>query len=554
MTWRLIAAAGVLACALQALVSIASFPSSPAADTDYWRPTLHYTPTQNWINDPNGLIYDNRTRQWHLFAQYNPYSSAGSNNQSWAHAVSTDLIHWQQLPVAILVEDGIEIWSGSAVLDHNSSGLCTVPGQPCLVAVYCGHHVSTGVQDINVASSTNAALTAYRKYPGNPVIDVHSTAFRDPAAFFFSTNQRTATPHSPNAAGHWLVVITHSDVHRLEVWQSPDLLSWKLASAFVTGTEGNWDCPSLFPLMLEGTTEQWWVMGGSYSGTPGGYWVGTFDGTTFDSSTGTAWRLIDYGQDSYAWITYNDAPRGRRVMLSWLSKWDYASSTPTSPWRGAATIPRDLTLHRHHTANGSTVFLIHANPSPELYANRRKRYTLPEAVLLRPNATRSVVRDVMGFAGGSVYEVLAVVNATCAQPPCTIEFLLRVDAVTGQAMRLGLTLGGPGQAISHFMDRSNSGVQSVGDPYNAVWRPTLPAVGATTDRSLPIQVRLLLDGSCLEMFLQDGLVAASYQFFPLPARPNFGLEVNVTRGEFTLSAMDIWSYETPSGKTRAMYD
>ena len=64
--------------------------------------------------------------------------------------------------------DGVNIWSGSAVLDHNSSGLCTVPGQPCMVCVYCGQSPATGLQNINIASSTDAAITTFRKYPRNP--------------------------------------------------------------------------------------------------------------------------------------------------------------------------------------------------------------------------------------------------------------------------------------------------------------------------------------------------------------------------------------------------
>ena len=133
----------------------------------------------------NGLIYDNRTQLWHLFTQYNPNSESGSSNQSWAHAVSTDLITWQQYPIAILVSNHTEIWSGSAVLDYNTSGLCTVADQPCMVAVYCSHAQLTGGQSISIAVSTDDDYRApFRQYAGNPVIDVGSSAFRDPAAFW----------------------------------------------------------------------------------------------------------------------------------------------------------------------------------------------------------------------------------------------------------------------------------------------------------------------------------------------------------------------------------
>ena len=438
--------------------------------------------------------------------------------------------------------DGVEIWSGSAVLDFNSSGLCTVPHQPCLIALYCGHHVATGIQDINLAHSTDAALTIYAKYPHNPVIDVRSTNFRDPSAFWYSTTHRTRGPHSAQAEGHWLVVITHSDVHQMEIWRSDNLLAWKRASAFTTGTEGNWDCPDLFPLTLDATGESYWVMSGSYSGTPGGYWVGHFDGTTFTSLTGTHWTLIDYGVDSYAWITYNNAPADRRVMVSWMSAWAYSGSTPTSPWRGAATIPRELSLHSHRTSAGDEVLLIHSVPSPELYTHRAKRYHLSSPHLLQPHSPTSLVRDVLGFAGGRVYEVMATLNCSrCADPPCTVEFGIRVDSSTGQALRLGFTFTGEDQPFVHYMNRSYSGVQSIDDPYNVLWSPALPQVQSMMG-SNALCVQLLVDLSSVEVFVQGGLVAATYQFFPLPGRPNLGLDVNVTRGEWTVREMDIWTY------------
>ena len=348
-------------------------------------------------------------------------------------------------------------------------------------------------------------------------------------------------------SGYWIVVITHSDVHKMELWQSPNLTDWTHLSDFVTGTEGNWDCPDMYPMQLQGSTDTYWILSASFSGTPGGYWVGRFDGREF-SSLYSFWSLIDYGQDSYASISYNDAPDGRRVMISWLSNWNYASDVPTQPWRGTASLPRDLTLHAHQTANGSSVIYIHAQPSPELFAYRKQHYGLPAAqhpIPVTAASKQSIVRDLLNFPGGTVYEIYAVLSSQCMTPPCSCVFHLRLDRVTGQSFQLGLRITDRDAAFSHFMNRTHSGRQDIGDPYNAYWEPPLPAVTETMDRSLPIDIRIVLDVSCVEVFIQGGLVAAGYQFFPLPFRNNWDLEYEVTEGEWTVQSMDIWTYDEP---------
>ena len=530
--------------------SFFSSPPSAPTPTEYWRPVLRYTPASNWINDPNGLIYDADNKQWHLFAQYNPNSEDGSSNQSWAHAVSSDLVQWTRLPVSIMYDVPLEIWSGSAVLDHNSSGLCTVQGQPCLVAVWAGHDQNTGRQNINVAASTDPApfKAPFMRYKGNPVIDIGSSAFRDPAAFWYSTSTGAASKGrvDSEADGYWVVVITHSEVNRMEIWRSDDLLHWKNVSAMHTTDEGNWDCPSLSPMTVRSTGDHYWMMAGSYSGTPGGYWIGQFDGTTFTKLT-PQWQLIDYGVDSYAWITYNSAPNDRRVMVAWEMAWQYSGSIPTAPWRGAASFPRELTLHQHKLSNGSTALIVHGLPVVELNAYRAKSFRLPHPVTASPTPGKAprIVRDMVGFAGGRVYEVEMTINSTCATPPCACQFLIRLDESTQQAMRVGLMIEDAKRPFTHFMNRSHSGVQTIGDPYNAFWAPPLPEVVETMDRAIAIEVRLLVDMSTVEVFFQGGLVAASYQFFPMENVTNEVLELEVLSGEWTISRMEVFTFKAP---------
>jgi sucrose-6-phosphate hydrolase SacC (GH32 family) len=127
-------------------------PQTAAVSAAVWQPQLHFHASPNWINDPNGPIFLNG--QYHLFFQLNP-SGDQWVHMSWGHAVSADLIHWKQLPLAIPEEDGVAIFSGSTVEDRdNTSGLCGDPGQKtpgCLIAIYTG--ASTDLQNQNLAFS-----------------------------------------------------------------------------------------------------------------------------------------------------------------------------------------------------------------------------------------------------------------------------------------------------------------------------------------------------------------------------------------------------------------
>src|SRR5436305_8889508 len=101
-----------------------------------YRPQFHFSPRQHWTNDPNGLVWFDG--EYHLFYQYNPVGDTWGH-MSWGHAVSRDLVHWEELPVALAEENGVMIFTGSTVIDeHNTSGFCDA-GKPCMDAVYTGH-------------------------------------------------------------------------------------------------------------------------------------------------------------------------------------------------------------------------------------------------------------------------------------------------------------------------------------------------------------------------------------------------------------------------------
>ncbi len=327
-------------------------PIPPAYDQPY-RPQFHFSPRENWTNDPNGLVYFEG--EYHLFFQYNPFGDEWGH-MSWGHAVSRDLLHWEQLPVAIPESDGIMIFTGSTVIDErNTSGFCK-DGKPCMVAVYTGHTPEhqghPALQTQNLAYSNDRGRT-WTKYAGNPVLNLHMSDFRDPKVFWSKQSNQ------------WVMAVSLPNDHKIRFYGSGNLKQWKMLSEFgpAGATAGQWECPELFELPIEGEPRQSrWVLkvgvnpGALQGGSGEQYFVGRFDGTRFvndNPSSLTLWT--DYGKDCYCALTFNHLPAGRPpVMIGWMNNWQYAAKLPTSPWRGQMTIPRSLSLRR--TSEGIRLF------------------------------------------------------------------------------------------------------------------------------------------------------------------------------------------------------
>jgi fructan beta-fructosidase len=143
-----------------------------------FRPQFHFTPERNWMNDPNGMVYHDG--EYHLFYQHNPFGDKWGH-MSWGHALSSDLVHWKHLPVALAEQGDLRIYSGSAVVDSaNTSGFGTE--DPPLVAIYTGHREESStnqrVEDQRLAYSTDRGRT-WTHYSGNPILDLGLPDFRD---------------------------------------------------------------------------------------------------------------------------------------------------------------------------------------------------------------------------------------------------------------------------------------------------------------------------------------------------------------------------------------
>ncbi len=398
-----------------------------------YRGTYHFSPADHWMNDPNGMVFFEG--EYHLFFQHHPFGDKWGP-MHWGHAVSRDLVNWEELPIALEPDEIGTIFSGSAVVDRdNTTGF--FPDGPGLVAIFTHHLEQPGVptvQSQSLAYSRDGGRT-WTKYAGNPVLTSEDKPdFRDPKVFWHEASRK------------WIMILACGQ--EVALYHSEDLKSWTPGSTFGEGIgshDGVWECPDLFELAIDGDPSRGkWVMlvsiGDGGIGTEGSrtqYFTGDFDGATFvPDEASREIRWLDHGRDNYAGVSWSDVPDedGRRLVLGWMSNWRYANHTPTEGWRGAMTIPRELTLE---TIGG--VERLMQRPARELDAARvpvLKRTDLSLAELneaLRALRSDSFELDVRAEAGRS------------------FEFRLREGG--GCVTRVGIDA----QAGELFIDRRESG-------------------------------------------------------------------------------------------------
>ena len=289
------------------------------------RPQFHFSSRRGWNNDPNGLIY--YEGEYHLFYQHNPYEREWEN-MHWGHAVSKDLIHWEELPTALFPDKLGTMFSGSTVIDYDNTAGFNKGNIPAMVAIYTADNPEKQIQCI--AYSLDKGRT-WTKYANNPVIDSkakwNSKDTRDPKVFWYKPGN------------HWVLVLNERDGH--SIYTSKNLKEW----SFESHVTGFWECPELFELPVDGNMNNTkWVMYGA-SGT---YMTGKFDGKTFTPEAGKYYYTTG---TIYAAQTFNNIPDtdGRRIQIGWGRV-----SHQGMPFNGMMLLPTELTLRT--TKDGIRLF------------------------------------------------------------------------------------------------------------------------------------------------------------------------------------------------------
>ena len=493
---------------------LAALSAAPAvvpvtARAEAFRPSYHFAPARNWMNDPNGMVYFEG--EYHLFYQYNPHGDRWGH-MSWGHAVSRDLVTWEELPVAI-PETDVMAFSGSAVIDwDNTSGLGR-GGRPPMVAVYTGHDPKGKNQSQYLAYSNDKGRTwaVHGK-----VLDIGSAEFRDPKVFW----------HAPTK--QWVMLAVMAVENKLAIYTSSDLKTWTHASDFgpAGGRGKNWECPDLFELPVEGGKpgEKRWVLGinlgdNAVNGGSGGqYFVGDFDGRRFtpDLTWTDEPQWTDWGADFYAAVSWNDLPKSdpRRIWIGWANNWRYANLIPTYPSRGLMTLPRTVTLRR--TPEG---YRIAQAPVREVEALRRDHQTAKDVVLgAEPRA--------LPIKGGAVELILDLDTGTSEQ--------VQVAITDGQGYQ---TLIGVTAATNEvFIDRTRSG------PHFSETFPERHIAPVDLSKG-KVRLRAFVDQSIIELYVNDGTRTITDRFFRGGGELTWS--ASARGGTATIRALDSWTIADP---------
>ena len=476
---------------------------------EQFRPQFHFSPAVNWMNDPNGMVYYDG--EYHLFYQHNP-EGIRWGHMSWGHAISTDLVHWTHMPLALPETDSTMAFSGSAVVDwQNTSGFSTSE-KPPLVAIYTAHYPNQRKQAQYIAYSNDRGRT-WTPYENNPVLDIGMADFRDPKVFWYAPEEK------------WVMVIALSLERKLHFYASRDLKKWDFLSSFgpAGNADGIWECPDLFELDIENEPDMSrWVLEvdqGSEAiagGSGGQYFVGHFDGTTFTAEHSDT-RWVDYGKDFYAVVSWSDIPAddGRRIWLGWMNNWLYANDIPTYPWRSAQSIPRTLTLRRIEDK-----LRLVQRPVEELQTLRRDHSRIEDQVL-------TGTMDLGETFSGKSMELLVEFEIGESK-----EVGLRVHASNDEATTISFNTRRGNISVNRRESGSIDFHPTFSGHYN----------GPTLGNNRRIRLHIFVDWSSIEVFAEDGAIVFTNQIFP--AVESDRLELYAKGGPARLVSMDVWTLDS----------
>lgn len=501
-------------------------------NTDYYRPSYHFTPLYGWMNDPNGMVY--KDGEYHLYFQYNPYGSKWGN-MHWGHAVSRDLIHWEHLGPAIARDPVGHIFSGSSVVDKkNTAGF----GKDAIIAIYTNNSVNH--DEVQCIAYSNDNGRTFTKYEGNPVLTPFDGLkdFRDPKVFWYEKDKC------------WFMIVSADKETRF--YKSKNLKKWDYVSAFGKGLGQQpcqYECPDFFQLPVNGDEKnKKWVMtmninpGCWFGGSATEYFVGDFDGKNFTCPDANEVKWLDWGKDHYATVTFSNT--GSRVLaITWMSNWQYANLTPFKQNRGANGLPRELKLYEK---NGK--YYISEDVAPEALALRKSTKELGSQTVEGEKAFAGATSGMEG-----AFEIEADVTAD-ANGIAGIELynnkrertLIYIDMKEGKVVmdrtESGLTDFGK-QSVPHDIElawdkqraaegkqpaRIENSINYKNDFALATWAPlSLCQEGKKT-----FHLDIFADKSSIELFVDGGRIAMTNLVFPVAPYENVKLYSQGGKAEF----------------------
>lgn len=450
-----------------------------------YRPQFHYTPEANWVNDPNGMVY--YEGEYHLFYQYHPYSKQWGP-MHWGHAISTDMVHWKEYPIALYPDKFGTIFSGSAVVDHNNTSgfFSDTPEKKGLVAFYTS---AGSAQQQSIAYSTDKGRTWTKYKSGEPVIKTQDDPmnhgdFRDPKVFWHDESNQ------------WMMVIAGGP---LRFYSSTNLKEWTFESGYIhnqiiDGVSVNaihTECPDFLKLQVEGSTQEKWVLVRSSKS----YMIGEFkkiaDNWFFIPDSNTSLNP-NFGHDVYAGQTFSDTPDGRKIMIHWMTNFDYSGdlANVTDPYNGAFSMAYELKLK--DTEEGIRLF---QTPVQEYESLRKPGHAFKKKTVSAQD--ENILKNIKS----QQFEIVATVTPATG----TTQFGFNLRVGNNQLTKVYYNMRNQQLVI----DRTRSGTTPNNRFANAYSKRVKLQDGK-------LQLHIFVDWSSIEVFANEGAELATTLIFPNP--------------------------------------
>ncbi|WP_280769714.1 GH32 C-terminal domain-containing protein [Salipaludibacillus daqingensis] len=481
------------------------------------RPQYHFTPEENWMNDPNGLVYYDG--EYHMFYQHNPTDNVWGT-MYWGHAISEDLVNWDHQPIAMYPDENGFIWSGSVVVDEeNTSGFAGDGDVAPFVSLFTYEHGDDN-QHVGAAYSIDKGRT-WEKLE-EPIINMPeelqasndgSGVFRDPNVFWHDETDQ------------WVFTIAAGE--QIDFYTSENLIDWQKSSSFVNPSShdfGLWECPDLIEMSVdtngdgEKDTKKWVLTVSVHNAPAGGtgmaYFIGEFDGEQFEADHDVV-RWVDYGADFYAAVTWNNSPEEDPIWIGWMSNpTEYANDTPTSPWRSAMTVPRELSLEKVEDD-----IQLQQKPIEQLEKLRGEHHSFE-------NETIGEANELLEGLTGDTLEIEAEFKLD--ETTSADEFGFHIRKNEDEFTSVGFDVLNE----EMYVDRTQSGDVSFHDGFGA------KHVSEVTTDNDSVKMQILVDRSSVEVFFNEGENVFTNQLFPDPQSQ--GLDIFAINGEVELLSLEIY--------------
>ncbi|RZS63684.1 levanbiose-producing levanase [Agromyces ramosus] len=465
------------------------------ADWSPYRPAVHLTPAERWMNDPQRPFWLDGA--WHYYYLYNADYPDG-NGTEWYHATSTDLVHWREEGVAIeKYANGLgDIETGSAVVDtEDTAGF----GRGAVIAILTQQ--DEGVQRQSLFVSTDGGFR-FEPFDGNPVMDNPGAQhWRDPKIVW------------DDARREWLMVLAEG--HKLGFYTSPDLKDWTYRSGFERDDLGVLECPDLFRMSADGDpAKTTWVLAAGVNGSEHGmttgtaYWTGDWNGESFTAADPEpSW--LDRGADFYATVTWDD-PRlpeserlAARYAIGWLNNWAYAGDLPTGDWHGGAdSVVRELVLR---TVDGRPALV--STPVEALDSLEGEAETVDGERVTDAAATPLPQPD------SDAYRLRVAVAPDPEDPASEVRF--RVKVGDGAFATVGVDFAA---GVAFVARDADVAAATMPDAYRTVRTASAPA------RDGVVTLDVIVDASSVEVFVNGGESVLSSVVFGAPGANGLAVE------------------------------